>query len=92
LANIKSAEKRNRQRLKRRDRNVTQLSKMRTFVKRARVAIEGKAGKPEASAEALLTAIKQIDKAASKGVIAKKAASRKISRLTLAANRAASAK
>jgi small subunit ribosomal protein S20 len=90
LANIKSAEKRNRQRLKRRDRNITQLSKMRTFVKRARTAIEGKAAKGE-SADALMTAIKQIDKAAQKGVIAKKAASRKISRLQLAANRSASA-
>ena len=90
MANIKSAEKRNRQRLRRRERNVTQLSTMRTYVKRARTAMEGKAGKGESAADALKTAIRQIDKAAQKGVIAKKAASRKISRLTLAANRASS--
>jgi len=85
VANVASAEKRNRQRIKRRARNQFHLSTMRTHVKRVRTAIEAKDGK---AAELLKTAIAVIDKAASKGVIAKKAAARKISRLTLAANRA----
>ena len=90
MANIKSAEKRNRQRLQRRERNQFHLSTMRTYVKRVRVAIDQKGDAAKASlATALEAAIKQIDKAASKGVIARKAASRKISRLTLAVRRAA---
>lgn len=82
MANIKSAEKRNRQRIKRRARNQFHLSTMRTYVKRVRTALEakdlGKAG------EALKQAVSIIDRAAQKGVIARKSAARKISRLTLA--------
>ena len=85
MANVPSAEKRNRQRIKRRARNQFHLTTMRTHVKRVRTAIEAKDGK---AAELLKTAVALIDKAASKGVIAKKAAARKISRLTQALNRA----
>lgn len=85
MANVASAEKRNRQRIKRRARNQFHLSTMRTYVKRVRTAVEAKDGK---AAELLKAAIKVIDKAASKGVIDKKAASRKISRLTKTLNRA----
>jgi small subunit ribosomal protein S20 len=85
VANVASAEKRNRQRIKRRARNQFHLSTMRTHVKRVRTSIEAKDGK---AAELLKTAVAVIDKAASKGVIDKKAASRKISRLTQALNRA----
>ncbi|MCU1282628.1 MAG: ribosomal protein S20p [bacterium] len=85
MANVASAEKRNRQRIKRRARNQFHLTTMRTLVKRARVAIEAKDGKV---AEVLKAAIAVIDKAASKGVIDKKAAARKISRLTKSHNRA----
>jgi small subunit ribosomal protein S20 len=84
VANVPSAEKRNRQRIKRRARNQFHLSTMRTHVKRVRTAIEAKDAK---AAELLKTAVAVIDKAASKGVIDKKAASRKISRLTHALNR-----
>ncbi len=87
MANIKSAEKRNRQRLQRRERNQFHLSTMRTYVKRVRTALESK-GQKDTLADALKKAIRQIDKAAQKGVIDKKAASRKISRLTLAVRRA----
>ncbi len=87
MANIKSAEKRNRQRLQRRERNQFHLSTMRTYVKRVRTALETKGAK-DSVADALKKAIRQIDKAAQKGVIDKKAASRKISRLTLAVRRA----
>jgi small subunit ribosomal protein S20 len=83
VANVASAEKRNRQRIKRRTRNQFHLSTLRTYVKRVRVAIEKKDGK---LAEVLKAAIQVIDKAAQKGVIDKKSASRKISRLTRSAN------
>lgn len=85
MANVPSAEKRNRQRIKRRARNQYHLSTMRTYVKRVRTAIEAKDGK---IAEVLHAAIRIIDKAAQRGVIDKKTASRKISRLTKTANQA----
>ena len=85
MANVASAEKRNRQRIKRRARNQSHLSTVRTYVKRARVAIEAKDGK---LGDALAAAIRVIDKAAQKGVIDRKTASRKISRLTKSANQA----
>jgi small subunit ribosomal protein S20 len=92
VANIKSAEKKNRQRLKRRERNQHHLSTMRTYVKRVRTLLEQKTGKGVTAAtkteiaDALKVAVTQIDKAAGKGVLARKAASRKISRLTVAAH------
>ncbi len=80
MANHPSAEKRNRQRITRTARNRAVTSAVRTFVKRVRVAIEEKnAG--EAST-ALKVAIVQLDKAASKGAVHVKAASRTISRLS----------
>ncbi|HEY2743757.1 MAG TPA: 30S ribosomal protein S20 [Polyangia bacterium] len=85
MANVASAEKRNRQRIKRRARNQFHLSTMRTHVKRVRAAIESKDGKV---AELLQAAVGVIDKAAQKGVLDKKAAARKISRLTKSLNRA----
>jgi small subunit ribosomal protein S20 len=80
VANVPSAEKRNRQRIKRRARNQFQLTTMRTHVKRVRKALDAKDGGQ--AAQALKTAISVIDKAAQKGVIDRKTASRKISRLT----------
>jgi small subunit ribosomal protein S20 len=82
VANVASAEKKNRQRLKRRARNLFHLTTMRTHVKRVRAAIESKDGQKAADALKVATCI--IDKAAQKGVIPKKTASRKISRLTQA--------
>ncbi len=87
MANIKSAEKRNRQRLKRRAHNQHHLSTARTYVKHVRTALEAKdAGQTK---ETLAVAIAVLDKAAQKGVINRKTASRKISRLTLASNKIA---
>jgi len=82
VANIQSAEKRNRQRLKRRARNVHHLSTVRTYVKRVRTALEAKDG--DKAKTALKEATRVIDKAAQKGVLDKKSAARKISRLTVA--------
>ena len=82
MANIKSAEKANRQRIKRTARHTAHMTAMRTIVKRLRAAIGGKKTK---EAQALLkTAVSSIDSAASKGVIKRGTASRSISRLTIA--------
>jgi small subunit ribosomal protein S20 len=85
LANIKSSEKANRQRIKRTARNVAQTTTMRTAIKRLRAAIGAKNTK---NLQPLLkSAVQAIDKAESKGVIKKGTASRHVSRLTLAVGR-----
>ena len=84
MANVASAEKRNRQRITRRARNLFHLTTMRTLVKKVRAAISAKDS--STAKAALPRAIEIIDKAAQKGVIDKKTASRKISRLTVAVN------
>jgi small subunit ribosomal protein S20 len=80
LATHKSAEKRDRQSEKRRERNVATKSAIKTKVKSVLSAVETK--DKEASVKALKAAIPALDKAAVKGVIHKKNASRKVSRLT----------
>ena len=80
MANHPSAEKRNRQRIKRTTKNRAVKSSVRTIVKRVRVALS--ASEKAAAQTALKVAIVALDKAASKGVIPKKTASRKISRLS----------
>ena len=79
MANIASAEKKNRQRLRHRQRNLLSLSRVRTYVKRVRTAVAAKDAKAK---DLLKEAIKLIDKAAQKGLIKKQTASRKVSRLT----------
>ena len=84
MANTRSAEKQNRQSQKHRVRNAHVLSTLRTSVRKFReAAAAGDATKTKAE---LLLAVKQIAKAASKGVIHKAQASRRISRLTKAAS------
>jgi small subunit ribosomal protein S20 len=84
VANVPSAEKRNRQRLRRRQRNLTHLTRVRTYVKRVQAAIAtGEKGDGKVS-DLLKEAVKLIDKAAQKGVLKRETASRKISRLTKA--------
>jgi small subunit ribosomal protein S20 len=81
MANHKSAQKRNRQRIKRRSTNVGHKGQMRATIRglKARLVAE-----PARSAEELKAAITAIDKAAQKGVIRKQTASRMVSRLTRA--------
>ena len=79
MANHKSAIKRIRQNLKRNERNRYVRSTMRTYIRKVRTAVD--AGDATQAGEALALAIKTIDKAASKGVIHKNQASRRISRL-----------
>jgi len=84
LANHKSALKRNKQSVARAARNTHIRSTMRTYVKQVREAIA--AGDNEAAKVAMERAVPYIDKAASKGVIHKATASRKISRLSKLVN------
>ena len=78
MANNPSAEKANRQATKRRTRNRTVMSTLRTAVKKARVAIDGKAAN---AAELRKEAISKIDAAVTQGVLKKQTASRYVSRL-----------
>jgi small subunit ribosomal protein S20 len=84
LANHKSAIKRNKQANARNLRNTHTRSTMRTLVKQVRSAVAG--GDADAARQALERAIPFIDKAATKGVIHKATASRKISRLNKLVN------
>ena len=61
---------------------------MRTRVKKARNALDNVKDSPENVESTVLAALRQLAKAAQKGVIHKKTAARKISRLTKAANKA----
>jgi small subunit ribosomal protein S20 len=84
MANHKSAIKRIRQTEKRRVYNRVVRSRARTFVKRARAAQDG--SDQNAAVEATRQAIIELDKAASKGVIHKRNAARRKSRLMLQLN------
>jgi small subunit ribosomal protein S20 len=79
VANHPSAEKRNRQRVKRTLRNRSVRAAVRTELKTVRAALTAKDKK--AAQTALLEATVSLDKAASKGAIHPKAASRHVSRL-----------
>lgn len=79
MANIKSAIKRNKQNEKKRIRNRIYRGRARTFIQKARVAIDG--NQVEEARAATLTAISALDKAAQKGVIHKNNAARRKSRL-----------
>jgi small subunit ribosomal protein S20 len=79
MANIKSAIKRVKTNEKRRLRNASQKSALRTAVKAAEVAVEN--NNVDNAKQALIIATKKLDKAVTKGLIHKNAASRKKSRL-----------
>jgi small subunit ribosomal protein S20 len=85
VANHASAEKRNRQRVKRTLRNRAIKSAVRTHVKSVRAAIAAK--DPKAAKAALLQATVEIDRASSKGAVPKKTASRTVSRLAAAVHK-----
>jgi small subunit ribosomal protein S20 len=84
MPNIKSAIKRVKVSEKRRLRNASQKSALRTAVKAVETAIS--AHNAESAREALILASKKLDKAASKGLIHKNAANRKKSRLAKTLN------
>ena len=70
--------------MKRNLRNKSVLSGVRTVVKKVETAVNS--GKREIAVKVLLQAIKELNQAASKGVIPRNAASRNISRLTKKVN------
>lgn len=80
MANIKSAEKRARQAVKRRAHNMTLRSKMRTAVKKVRAAAA--TGGKTAAAEAYKAAVPVIDSMVNKGVVHRNTAARHKSRLS----------
>jgi small subunit ribosomal protein S20 len=87
VANIKSQIKRNRQNERRRERNKAVRTELKTEVKKARTAASEGTG--DATTELLRTASRALDKAASRGIVHKRAAARRKSRLAKAAGRAA---
>jgi len=87
MPNHKSAEKRVRQSEKRRVINRSHRSKVRTYIKKMRAALD--AGKTEDVQQALPEVMSVIDKSVQKGVMHKNAAARYKSRLTVRANQVA---
>jgi small subunit ribosomal protein S20 len=79
LANTRSAKKRIRQNVKRRMRNKYYRTRARSEVKSARQVIQD--GERDSAVEAVHQAVSALDQAASKGVIHKKNAARRKSRL-----------
>ena len=84
MANHKSAIKRARQSEEQRVRNRSRKTRMKNVIRDLDEAIAGKS--PEKAAEELKKAVSVIAKTASKGVVHKNTASRKISRLTRGVN------
>ena len=89
VANTRSAEKANRQAHKHRARNQHVTTTLRTQVRKFRETLTG--GDQAKTKDELAAAVKAIAKAASKGVIHKAQAARRISRLTKSANAPAAA-
>ena len=87
MANHPSAEKRNRQRIRRTERNRSVKGAVRTLLKKARAALATPDAKVAESAGAVAAAIKAVDRAASKGVVHPKMAARAKSRLAKAAHK-----
>jgi small subunit ribosomal protein S20 len=80
LANIKSAEKRARQAIRRRAHNMTLRSKMRSAIKKVRAAIL--TGEKAGAKAAYTAAVPVIDSMVTKGIIHRNTAARHKSRLS----------
>ena len=80
MANTASARKRNRQTIKRTERNAARKSRMRTFVKKVEAAVAG--GDKDAAVAALRAAQPEMQRAAGKGVVHNNTVARKLSRLS----------
>jgi small subunit ribosomal protein S20 len=85
VANIKSQEKRNRTNERRRLRNKSVKSSLHTAVRGFREAVA--AGEKDKATELLVSTSRQLDKAASKGVIHKNQAANRKSALASALNK-----
>jgi small subunit ribosomal protein S20 len=84
MANIKSQKKRNLQNEKRHQRNVAAKSSLKTSTKKVQASVAD--GDAEAAVVSQREAARALDKAASKGVLHKKTAARRKSRLAKATN------
>ncbi|MFQ5863434.1 MAG: 30S ribosomal protein S20 [Candidatus Brocadiales bacterium] len=80
-----AASKSERQNVKRRARNRTAMSKLRTQIKKFITAAE--TGNTETAREELRLTTKELDKTAAKGIIRKRTAARRKSRLTKRLNK-----
>ena len=85
MANHKSALKRNRQNIRKRERNKVHRTQSRTAAKKVLEAVS--AGDKDAAAQQLKASVRTISKVASKGVLHKRTAARKISNLSRAVHR-----
>ncbi|BCO35351.1 30S ribosomal protein S20 [Mycobacterium heckeshornense] len=85
MANIKQQAKRNRTNERRRLRNKSVKSSVRTAIRKFREAVA--AGEKEKAAELLVATSRKLDKAATKGVIHKNQAANKKSALARAYNK-----
>ncbi|AUH68542.1 MULTISPECIES: 30S ribosomal protein S20 [Gordonia] len=85
MANIKSQIKRNKTNEKARQRNQSIKSALRTAIRNFRETVAS--GDKDKAAELLVTTSRQLDKAASKGVIHKNQAANKKSAMALAVNK-----
>lgn len=90
MPNNRNAEKAVRQNEKRRLRNRAARTSIRTVIKKVHESVSG--SDPAVADQALLTAVKKLDQAASKKFIHKNKAARLKSRLTTLRNKAAAAK
>lgn len=86
-----SAEKRDRQRIVRTERNRSVKATVRTFIKKARIALEAPNAQADEVSKAIVVASSTIDKAAQKGIVHPKKAARTKARLARAAHKAAQA-
>lgn len=89
MAHHKSAEKRIRQTAVRTQVNTIRVSRIRSFIKKVEVAIQG--GDQAVAREALRVAQPEVMRGVSKGVLKQNTASRKISRLSARVKAMASA-
>lgn len=86
MANIKSMKKDLRRNAKRRTRNLSTKSALKTYVKKVRTAVAAK--QTDALPASVAAAATALDKAAQRGIIHKNQAARRKSRLMKAANKA----
>lgn len=87
LANIKSAKKRILVNAKKAERNKSVRSRVKTMIKKIDAAVE--TGDKDLAKEYLPQLASEIDRACSKGVMHKKTAARKVSRITKRVNKLA---
>ena len=88
MANIKSQIKRNRQNAKRHERNKAAKSALKTSTKKVQSAVAG--GDADAAQLRYRELARELDRAASKGIMPKRTAARRKSRLAKAVNAAGS--